>query len=278
MRISDGAGELPLLPTGGWASYSSSGSDAAEEDAELAHVLQQATCITGEKGGSYCELPEGVHGPDDKLGNNSVASLEMLAAYTKKSGSPFFLGVGFHKPHVRALLLALILALQLALLIVLSLALLLALLLADFRPPQIPWTIPTRFFKPLGSIDSQTLPKHEHSPKNMPPMAWNKGLGLHALDNYADATRHPLHSFSNGTNVAFPHALTKAMRRGYFAAISYTDWLTGNVLDALEATGLADNTVVTIMGDHGYNLGELNLWCKMTVFEVHKDPCCSFLE
>ena len=135
--------------------------------------------------------------------------------YTKQSGSPFFLGVGFHKPHI-------------------------------------PWTIPTRFFQPLGSIDSQALPKHERSPLNMPPMAWNKGLGHHALDSYADANRWPLHSFANGSNVAFPQNLTKAMRRGYYAAVSYTDWLTGNLLDALDATGLANSTVVTIMGDHGY--------------------------
>ena len=135
--------------------------------------------------------------------------------YTKQSGSPFFLGVGFHKPHI-------------------------------------PWTIPTRFFQPLGSIDSQALPKHERSPLNMPPMAWNKGLGHHALDSYADANRWPLHSFANGSNVAFPENLTKAMRRGYYAAVSYTDWLTGNLLDALDATGLANSTVVTIMGDHGY--------------------------
>ena len=49
--------------------------------------------------------------------------------------------------------------------------------------PHIPWTIPTRFFKPLGTIESQALPKHEHSPTNMPPIAWNKGLGHHALDS-----------------------------------------------------------------------------------------------
>ena len=57
------------------------------------------------------------------------------------------------------------------------------------------------------------------------------------------------------------------MRRGYYAAVSYVDSLVGGMLDTLQATGLADTTVTTIMGDHGYNLGELNLWCKMSVFE-----------
>jgi len=45
------------------------------------------------------------------------------------------------------------------------------------------------------------------------------------------------------------------MRRGYYAAVSYTDFLMGRMLDALDSTGLTNETVVAIMGDHGYNLG-----------------------
>jgi arylsulfatase A-like enzyme len=32
--------------------------------------------------------------------------------------------------------------------------------------------------------------------------------------------------------------------------------MVGNVLDALDASGAADNTLVLFMGDHGYQLGE----------------------
>ena len=101
-RISDGAGKLPLLPAGdgagggagGWTSSTldtlvdtpRDGEEEDEEAAELARALEQATCITGEQGGSYCELPEGVRGPDDQLGNNSVAALKMLAEYVKREG------------------------------------------------------------------------------------------------------------------------------------------------------------------------------------------------
>ena len=42
----------------------------------------------------------------------------------------------------------------------------------------------------------------------------------------------------------------------------------GKVLDALEANGLAENTVVVIWGDHGWHLGEQRVWGKHTVFEV----------
>ena len=51
-------------------------------------------------GGSYCELPAGHPGPDDKLAENAVSSLKMLSNYSRSSGHPFWLGVGFHKPHI----------------------------------------------------------------------------------------------------------------------------------------------------------------------------------
>ena len=126
-----------------------------------------------------------------------------------------------------------------------------------WHQPHIPWTIPTRWFQGLAPTNATALPKHEASPTNMPPIAWNKGLGTHALDSYKDANLWPLHSFANGTSVPFPHSLTRAMRRGYFAAVRYTDWNIGRVLDALDASGMAPTTTVAIMGDHGCVRGRM---------------------
>ena len=36
----------------------------------------------------------------------------------------------------------------------------------------------------------------------------------------------------------------------------------GKVLDALDQLGFADNTVVSIIADHGYQLGEHEMWEK----------------
>jgi len=54
---------------------------------------------------------------------------------------------------------------------------------------------------------------------------------------------------------------------GYYACVSYTDAQIGKVLDELERLGLAENTIVILWGDHGWNLGDHGLWCKHCNFE-----------
>jgi choline-sulfatase len=56
-------------------------------------------------------------------------------------------------------------------------------------------------------------------------------------------------------------------RRAYYGAISYVDDKLGALLDALAASGLAEDTIVIFASDHGDMLGERGLWYKMTFFE-----------
>lgn len=60
---------------------------------------------------------------------------------------------------------------------------------------------------------------------------------------------------------------TRDARRAYLACVRYVDRQIGRVLSALEETGLADNTVVVVWGDHGWQLGDTALWGKHTPFE-----------
>ena len=126
---------------------------------------------------------------------------------------PFFLGVGFHRPHL-------------------------------------PWVAPSEFYDLYPPAGDVAGPTHPDVPVGMPPVAWHASGGV-------DAINRPL-----------PPNVTKEARRGLYATMSYVDSLVGEVLAELEALGLAGNTVVSLVGDHGQHVGEHNLWEKMTNFEL----------
>ena len=55
--------------------------------------------------------------------------------------------------------------------------------------------------------------------------------------------------------------------QSYLASISFVDSQVGRLLDALEASGLADNTIVVLWSDHGYHLGEKAISGKNTLWD-----------
>jgi arylsulfatase A-like enzyme len=55
--------------------------------------------------------------------------------------------------------------------------------------------------------------------------------------------------------------------QAYLASISFADSLVGRLMDALDASGRADRTIVVLWGDHGFHLGEKARWRKMTLWE-----------
>ncbi len=57
-----------------------------------------------------------------------------------------------------------------------------------------------------------------------------------------------------------------AMRRGYFASVALIDLEVGRVLDALEEAGVADNTLILFVSDHGDMLGDHDLVVKGAYF------------
>jgi arylsulfatase A-like enzyme len=56
-------------------------------------------------------------------------------------------------------------------------------------------------------------------------------------------------------------------RRAYLACVRYTDRQVGKVLDALDRLGLTESTIVVLWGDHGWHLGESQIWGKHDPFE-----------
>jgi len=58
------------------------------------------------------------------------------------------------------------------------------------------------------------------------------------------------------------------LRWGYYAAISFIDEQIGKLVDELKRLDLYNKTVIVLWSDHGFHLGEHNLWCKITNFEL----------
>eukprot|EP00730_Choanoeca_flexa_P009353 TRINITY_DN12632_c4_g1_i2.p2 TRINITY_DN12632_c4_g1~~TRINITY_DN12632_c4_g1_i2.p2 ORF type:complete len:395 (+),score=58.85 TRINITY_DN12632_c4_g1_i2:534-1718(+) len=70
-----------------------------------------------------------------------------------------------------------------------------------------------------------------------------------------------------GEYALVPDDLAKSFRHAYYASVSATDANFGVVLDALNATGQQDNTIIVMIGDHGWQLGDLGEFGKKTNFE-----------
>jgi choline-sulfatase len=106
--------------------------------------------------------------------------------------------------------------------------------------PHDPYFVPQEFLD-LYDIDDIRLPDNFHD-----PMLDKPGLYRRTQD-----------IFNRLTEEEHREAL-----RHYYAFCSYEDALFGRLLEALEETGQADNTIVIYMSDHGDTMGEHGLWCK----------------
>jgi len=59
----------------------------------------------------------------------------------------------------------------------------------------------------------------------------------------------------------------KEAMQGYLASVSFFDAMLGRLLDALETSEYADNTIVVLWSDNGMHLGEKGRWSKFTLWQ-----------
>ncbi|BEG98978.1 iduronate-2-sulfatase [Bacteroides sedimenti] len=62
-------------------------------------------------------------------------------------------------------------------------------------------------------------------------------------------------------------AFQREAKHGYYASVSYVDAQIGLILQALDELGLRENTIVVLIGDHGWNLGEHTFWGKHNLMD-----------
>jgi choline-sulfatase len=63
-------------------------------------------------------------------------------------------------------------------------------------------------------------------------------------------------------------SLARVIRARYYGELSYIDHCLGQILDAVDARGDADNTVIVFYSDHGDHLGDHHAWQKESFFDV----------
>lgn len=122
-----------------------------------------------------------------------------------------------------------------------------------FTKPHLPFNAPKKYWD-LYDRDQFVVPSKE-TPKNMNSLALTKWNELRA---YNGIPKEGL----------LTDDLSKELAHGYHACISYTDAQIGKVMQTLEELNLRENTIVIVMSDHGWKLGEYGAWCKHTNFEI----------
>ena len=150
---------------------------------------------------------------DGKVADAAIQKLRRL----KRSGQPFFLAVGFRKPHM-------------------------------------PFSAPAKYWA-LYDRAKLAQPINPRMPQGAPAIAahqWPEARG------YTDIPRQG----------AITAAKIAELRHGYYAATSFMDAQVGRVVDELKRLGLDQNTVISLYSDHGFHVGEHNLWGKLTNYDI----------
>ncbi|PQO25838.1 iduronate sulfatase [Blastopirellula marina] len=150
---------------------------------------------------------------DGRIAKAAVETLQQRA----NDKQPFFLAVGFWKPHL------------------------------PFNAPQKYW-------------DQYDVQEIAEQIKDLPG------------SNAPEIARHDSREVRSYTDIpkkgAITHEQNLRLNHGYYAAISFFDTQVGKVLDELKKQGLVENTIVVLWSDHGLHLGEHDLWCKTSNFEL----------
>lgn len=115
--------------------------------------------------------------------------------------------------------------------------------------PHLPWYAPQKYFD-MHPLDKVQLPKVLEGDLDDIPEG---GRALQKRQN-------KYHKLVTENNV------WKESIQGYLASITYSDAMVGKLLDALEASSYAKNTIVVLWSDHGWQLGEKKHWRKYHVW------------
>ena len=124
-------------------------------------------------------------------------------------------------------------------------------LAVGFLRPHVPWYVPQKWFD-LHATDTLELPPYLPGDLDDVPEV---GIRM--------ARVPPMPT----TEWAIEHGQWENIVQAYLASVSFVDAQVGRILDVLNSSGYADNTIVVLFSDHGYHLGEKNRFAKHSLWE-----------
>ena len=131
------------------------------------------------------------------------------------------------------------------------------LLCVGFVRPHVPHVAPQKYFDrfPLDAIKlAKILPGDTADCAPALVHDYNYGNGSRdGIENYTQVMK-----LENGL---------KRWTQAYLACVAFVDDQIGKVLDALEASAYADNTIIVLASDHGYHMGQKNWLYKNSLWE-----------
>jgi len=118
-------------------------------------------------------------------------------------------------------------------------------LAVGFVRPHVPFVATASYYKPF-------LP---YSKMELPPKI---------KDDWDDIPKAGI-NYKTSKNMKMDLRRQQKSVGGYYASVAFMDAQVGKVMAALEASGVADNTIVIFTSDHGYHLGEHDFWAKVSL-------------
>ena len=169
--------------------------------------------------------------PDGAVADEAVRQLNVYGASNQLNHStqPFFLAVGFKRPHLG-------------------------------------WFGPKKYFDLYKNDPTIRLAKHRLPPLQMPHIAFSGNGEICGMDG-VNCTVVSNISTNYKPYQIIPDMQHLPLRKAYYSVVSFMDAQLGKVMNALNRSGLRDKTIVVLWGDHGYHLGEHGIFCKITNFE-----------
>ena len=132
-----------------------------------------------------------------------------------------------------------------------------------FRKPHLPFVSPKKYWDLYKREDMPVAEFQEHAANSKIFSYQYPG----ELTNYSGVKEFAKFDKNEANEFGLAIEKQKELVHAYYAAVSYTDAQIGILLNKLEKLGTLNNTIIVLWGDHGWHLGDHDMWGKHTNYE-----------